>query len=435
MNAPWPEWRKVSFRFFFIYLILQIAPWTWLDRLPWIGKVTEFFTDYYYQFDNWAVTTANQYIFHVRPVLIPQNGSGDTSQGWAQVWLYLSVAVVGALVWTLVDRKRGSYQQADYWLRTFVRYFIALHCFGYGILKLFSLQMFFPTISQMITPLGDFLPMRFSWMFMGYSTPYQVFSGAMETIAGLLLLNRKTVTLGLLFAGGVFANVFMMNLSYDIPVKIFSAHLFFYSLYLLAHDAPRLYSLLVLNKGVERLDLYDFNYSSKGWRIGRIIAKVLFISMAVVFQTYNMVEYDQSVKNRPDFKPIPSGLYDVKTYVLNGDTIPGLVTDTVRWKDMVFERGGGGSVGTTDTLFWQRYRRGYFSFKPDTVRRNLRVIRRSWPGDTTYLFTMHYDVSDRSRIKLWTKVRNDSLYIELERSKRHFQLAEKQFHFLSEYNR
>ena len=46
----------------------------------------------------------------------------------------------------------------------------------------------FPALSQLATPLGDLLPMRFSWLFIGYSAPYQFFSGAMETIAGLLLL-------------------------------------------------------------------------------------------------------------------------------------------------------------------------------------------------------------------------------------------------------
>ena len=53
---------------------------------------------------------------------------------------------------------------------------------SYGIIKLFVLQMPFPQLSQLATPLGDLLPMRFSWLFIGYSVPYQFFSGAMETI-------------------------------------------------------------------------------------------------------------------------------------------------------------------------------------------------------------------------------------------------------------
>ena len=85
--------------------------------------------------------------------------------------------------------------------------------------------MIFPNQSQLATPLGDFLPMRFSWMFIAYSTPYQMFSGAMEVLAGLLLFNRKTITLRLCVATSVFLNVMVLNLCYDIPVKIFSIHL------------------------------------------------------------------------------------------------------------------------------------------------------------------------------------------------------------------
>lgn len=432
---PWPFWRKITFRFFSIYFLLMITPWTWIDRVPWIGMLSSYLTKYYYLADDWAVHAANDYLFHTYKVLIPQNGSGDTSYGWTQVWFYLLVALVGMIIWSILDRKRKEYDVLDYWVRTFLRYFVALNCFSYGILKLFALQMFFPSISQMITPLGDFLPMRLSWMFMGYSDTYQIFSGAMETIAGLLLIYRPTVTLGLLVGAGVFANVFVMNLSYDIPVKIFSGHLLFYCIYLIAHDASRLFTLFVLNQPVDRESWFNFPHTSRAWRVSRWVMKGLFIFTAVLFQTYQMTEYDKSVKARAEVKPVKSGLYDVTTYVLNGDTIPALVTDTVRWKDIAFERGGGGSVGTTDTIFWQRYRRGYFSFKSDTVKKTLRFIRRSWPGDTTYLFTMRYEIPEEGRMRLWTKVRNDSLYLELARSSRHFQLSERQFHWLSEYNR
>ncbi|MFZ8278288.1 hypothetical protein ACO1KY_14095, partial [Staphylococcus aureus] len=65
----------------------------------------------------------------------------------------------------------------NYWLFVAIRYFVILNGFSYGIFKLFAVQMPFPSISQLATPLGDFLPMRLSWMFIGYSHSYQVFSG------------------------------------------------------------------------------------------------------------------------------------------------------------------------------------------------------------------------------------------------------------------
>ena len=37
------------------------------------------------------------------------NGSGDTSYAWAQLWLYLSIAAIACVVWTILDRKRRNY--------------------------------------------------------------------------------------------------------------------------------------------------------------------------------------------------------------------------------------------------------------------------------------------------------------------------------------
>ena len=138
-TATWPLWQKIIFRFFFIYLLLSIAPWTWIEFIPGAQNATK----YYYLFIDWCVNTANAGLFHVRKELVPMNGSGDTSYGWAQLWLYLCVGVAGCLIWSLIDRKKSNYNFLNYWLRIVVRYFIIINCFGYGIIKIFCLQMNF----------------------------------------------------------------------------------------------------------------------------------------------------------------------------------------------------------------------------------------------------------------------------------------------------
>jgi len=429
--TAWPFWRRLAFRFSFIYLTLQVTPWTWLDSIPGIPTVTH----YYYSFDGWAVNTANTYIFHVREHLVPLNGSGDTSYGWAQLWLYLSIAAIGCVIWSVLDPKRDNYARLDYVLRTFVRYYIALVAFAYGVIKLFALQMPFPNQSQLATPLGDLLPMRLSWLFIGYSVPYQFFSGLMESVAGLLLLNRRTVTLGLLVATGVFVNVVMINLCYDVPVKIFSIHLLVFCLFLLAYESRRLIAFFALNQQPSASTAYSMTFTSKWARVSRLAAKTLFIVLAVIMPFYNSWETYKSASNRTDIPPIRAGMYDVKIYAVNKDTISAINTGANRWKDVVFENNGGGSVNTTDTLFAQRYGRGYFGYRPDTSNHQVVFWKRSPSFDSTYLFTMLYDLPDSNTIRLWTSIRTDSVYVELVRSPRRFQLAEKQFHWLSEYNR
>jgi hypothetical protein len=210
LTGQWSERQKVLFRFFFIYFLLFIDPILMTPSLPgWR----------YFQIDyavalEWAVNVADRLLFHIQPVgvTLPMNdGSGDTSYFWAQLWTYVLLAAIGCLIWTLLDRRRPNYSRLGYWLRTAIRYYIALECFLYGTLKLFCLQMPAPSLSQLATPLGDFGAMRLAWLYMGYSGPYQVFSGMAEVITGLLLLYRRTVTLGLLAGLGVFINVMTMN--------------------------------------------------------------------------------------------------------------------------------------------------------------------------------------------------------------------------------
>lgn len=63
------------------------------------------------------------------------------------------------------------------------------------------------------------------------------------------------------------------------------------------------------------------------------------------------------------------------------------------------------------------------------------VWRTSFLQDSTFLFSARYELPDSNSARLWTSIRGESVYVELARTRRHFQLAERQFHWLSEYNR
>jgi hypothetical protein len=138
-------------------------------------------------------------------------------------------------------------------------------------------------LHMLATPLGDLLPMRFSWLFIGFSKPYEIFSGLMEIFAGSLLLFRRTATLGAMVATGVFLNVMMLNLCYDIPVKIYSMQLTFVALFLLANESKRIIDFFILNKPAAANSLYQFNFNKKWQRWTRIGLKALFIIAVLLF--------------------------------------------------------------------------------------------------------------------------------------------------------
>jgi hypothetical protein len=363
------------------------------------------------------------------------NGSGDTSYAWTQLWLYLTVALVACVIWSVLDRKRDEYDKLLYWLRLCLRYFVASAALGYGIIKLYTLQMPFPTESQLATPLGDLLPMRFSWFFIGYSVPYQFFSGLMETTAGLLLLFPRTVTAGLFAATGAFMNVVMINVSYDVPVKLYSMNLLFACVFLLALDSRRLVNFLLLNRVTPPTNAYTPAFTRPWQRWGSVAVKLLLLFEFLVSPLMNSAARYRVVSAPPKSGPLPVGVYDVRSYMVNRTVVPPSGADTIRWKDLIIDSNGAASVNTTDELFQQRYRRGYFRYKADPVTHTAAVWKTSVKGDSTFLFTMRYELPDSNTIRLHTVIRGDSLHVELARIPRHFQLAERQFHWLSEYNR
>jgi hypothetical protein len=255
----------------------------------------------------------------------------------------------------------------------------------------------------------------------------------MEMIAGLLMLWRRTMTLGLIVATAAFVNVAMINYAYDVPVKLYASHLLLACVFLLLQDAKRLTAMLVLNKSAAPTTLYD--PPPAGTRVvwARRIAKGAMVVMVLVMPTISAWQRAQSTPTAA--LPLAAGVYDVTRFAVAGDTLPALVSDTVRWRDVIIDNAAQGSVGSTDPLFWQRYRRGYFRYAADTTRRQLAVWRTSFQQDSVPVFTARYELRGQGQLRLWTTMRGDSLYVELQRSDRHFQLAERQFHWLSEYNR
>lgn len=415
VNA-WPQWRKILFRFSCIYILLYMSPLNWLSDVPGLNLLGE----YYSRGEDWLVNLGNTYIFHVKDVLVPLNGSGDTSYGYAQLCLFLFVSLLGSFIWTMIDR-RSQYETAYYWLLVLVRYYVAMVALRYGIIKLFGFQMIFPLLSALATPLGDYLPMRFAWYFIGYSAPYQFFSGAVEVMAGLLLLFRRTSTLGAFIAASVFLNVMMMNLCYDIPVKIFSIHLFLLSNFLLIGDVRRLLDFFVFNKPTQAAT--PFVLPEKWMKRSQLGLKIAF---AILFLVLPLSQFSSYSDQGSAPKKLATGFFSVSQF-------QGAPVDSLRWKDVVFETNNSGSILTADTLFRQRYNRGYFSYSLDSVAHTIAFKR--FASDTSALFTLAYTMPDTNQILLRGKIRSDSVVIGLKRQNRQFQLAEQQFHWLSEANR
>lgn len=422
--------NKLVFRFFFIYFILSTALWQVFEFIPGLSVITYFINDAFVP----IVTFFNDYLFHIKDKLnIDGGGSGDTSYAWAYFYTTILLAVLGALLWTLLERKPKNYEKLNWLLRNTLRYYLIIVAFLYGTIKLFAMQMPEPDLSQLATPLGDYLPMRLSWMFFGYSSPYQIFSGVMEMMVAILLLYRRTIAMGLLLGFGVFLNVFVLNLCFDIPVKIFSMHLVIYCLYLILSDVHHYINFFWRNMPSGKLNSYDFSTTNKYFKIFRIVLKVIIILLFGVFSTYQSWEYKKEFSKAKIQKPIAPGVYSIKSLKKNNVEIPISLSDDKLWKDIIFQRDGRGSISTSDTLFKQSYNRGYFSYKVNAKKNKLTLTK---PGnDKKIILEFQYFITSPNSLQIRGKIKNDSIVLDLVKLNRKFQLAEKQFHWISESNR
>ena len=111
-KTSWSLIQKVGFRFFFIYFLYVVCfnnnstyplwyvifdyPLKWSQRLiPWLAE----------------------HVYGITGVTYLENtGSGDTSFDYASILTGAILGVIGSFIWSLVDRKRSSYNTLYYWL-------------------------------------------------------------------------------------------------------------------------------------------------------------------------------------------------------------------------------------------------------------------------------------------------------------------------------
>lgn len=423
-----PTYQLIAFRFFAIYFILSTAVWSWLSSIPWfsfIGSLDTTLTEGY-------TNLFNSYIYQIKDELVPTRGSGDTSMGWATLYAQLFIALIGCVIWSILDRKRSSYQWFGLAIRNVVRYYVVLIAFIYGIIKIFGLQMPSPSNSYYATDLGHFSGMRFSWNFIGYSKGYEFFSGLMEVMVGVFLLYRRTILLGALLGVGVFANVFLLNVSYDIPVKIFSFQLLFACGYLAFNNLGRVVRFFVLNKPVEPDTSWIIPNTKKWFKPTRLVLKGLFILGYVIYPFYTYYNAYQSRSNSTAPPPFESGFYSVSNFVLNGDTIPPSIDSNIHWKDFVVDNGARGSIGLIDSTFRVLYGRSYFfNYGLDSIGNALTIKR--FNSDTSSLFKGTFLMLDNKNIRLTGLLKEqDSVQMDLLWDDRDYKLARKEFNWMLE---
>jgi hypothetical protein len=333
-----PRWNpltRIAFRFSAVYFTLYVLTtqmFNSLVRLPFEWRIPP--PGSFGWFRSWVSWIATDVIGFSAP-LTQFSGSGDKPIDYAQALGLLCVAGIVTLIWSAVDFRRQSYVGVHKWFRVFLRFALAGTWISYGIVKAFPLQMSYPAFSRLLEPYGHFSLMGVLWAQIGASPAYERFTGLFELSAAVLLMIP-----GLTLAGAVVSliaavSIFLLNMTYDVPVKLFSLHLIVMSLVLLGPDMKRLFNLFILNKPTGPSTARPL--FQRPLLRGMAVVLQLVIAGYFLYSSYTgaAASYAQSGPNRP--KPPLYGIWTIDRMMIDGVERAALVTDYDRWRRILIQ--------------------------------------------------------------------------------------------------
>jgi hypothetical protein len=269
---------------------------------------------------------------------------------------------------------------------------------------------------------GDSSPMGLLWTFMGFSAGYNLFTGAGEMLGGILLASRRTTLLGALVSFAVMAHVAVLNLCYDVPVKLLSLHLVAMSLFLLLPDAGRLAKFFFLDRATSASD--HSRLYSRSWlnAVAGILGPLLISGFTVLSfkNVQDMLARVGGGERSPFY-----GVWNVEEFVVNDKDRPPLITDTSRWRRVIFDSPRFIAIQLMND------QRMMFATKLDEQSQSIQFSMGRPTERKTFDFK--YERPEPNVLKIEGAFPNQSIRATLRRSDKEFFLTSRGFHWINEF--
>lgn len=318
----WHPFARVLFRFAFVTVGVGMAG-TWLLHalLRTMGLPQEAVT----QVGQWAALHPltdwlGTRVFDVR-VDYAVTGSGDTAAKWVAVFALVLLAVPVTAVWSVLDRRRPNYVRLAAWFRLLLRFTLVSALLLYGMIKVLPTQMSF-NLERLVEPFGHMSPMAVLWAQSSLSEPYEIALGAAEVTAALLLILPLTAGLGAVLAVLVALQVVLVNLTFDVPVKLFALQVLLYAAILAAPDIARIVRSLLGHDVPARVPTPLLS-TPRGTRMltGAQLLLGLWLLCATTVEAYDgWHTYGSARPKSPLY-----GIWDVTEYSVAGVQVPAVV--------------------------------------------------------------------------------------------------------------
>jgi hypothetical protein len=282
--------------------------------------------------------------------------------------------------------------------------------------------MHYPSLARLLQPFGTFTPMGMLWNSMGAAPAYEIFTGCAEVAGGLLLIVPRTATLGALISLADMILLFVLNLTYDVPLKLFAFHLLLLSFFLLAPDVPRLVRFLLLNRATAPSTQEQLFRGVRANRIALAAQIILGLWLVGAYCHYSLGVWNTRGGGRT--LPPLYGIWEVKQMSIDEQPRPPLLTDSNRWRRAIFDY--------PDRMAFQRIDDSFASYGASVnLPEKTLALTKSDDKNWTASFTFQRPAGDQ--LILDGRMDNHQVHMELQLTDRNsFLLVSRGFHWTQE---
>ncbi len=345
-------------RFILVYIVLYIYPY----GFEYIMELKPDDISFWTPITTWFGETFLGWEFNPKRLM----KGFDSKYDYSRFLLIGILSILFTLIWGLL---KGRFQRirVKTWIITILRYHVGLTMILYGLSKVLVLQFGQMDLLTLESNMGSFTGMGFLWKFMSYSPFYTQVTGYVEVIAGILLLFRGTTFLGSLISFIAMVNVVVIDIGYDVSVKMFAIHLLLMVFVLIAYNTRR-----ILQFSLNRTNIAPVKYESlipsryRKLQYGLKAGIILYFTISQFYFQGKRVDR----KNTPNEAPSLTSVYFVEEQTVNGlqlnhPDFPGYL----KWETLFMN--GSSYLKNSMVIETLEGNRRYFSTKTDTINKTI----------------------------------------------------------------
>lgn len=332
----------------------------------------------------------------------------DSKFDFSRFLLIAVLAFILSIIWMFANSKFKliNNRKLKTFLKIILRYHVGFTLIMYGLAKVFMTQFGHMDIDRLEGTIGDYTGMSFLWMFMSYSKFYTVTTGWVEVIGGALLLFRRTTLLGAFILFIAMVNVVLLDIGFDVTVKMFAIHLLAMVMVILLYYKTRLLNVFLYNKPSQIEPETALFTKPKSLKIARVLKAILLVLFTI--SSYFFVQRSLGYYKK-DKTPSLTGFFTVNQQKINSDSLT--VPNYKKWKNFSIN-GSSWNIGNLN-LRKGDYSNSSYSFKADTIKK---IIELYPDGDTTIApYKLMYKNTGKRTMVFNGVVEGDTLRLYTER--------------------